>query len=207
VAVDPADTILPPAEHWNSRIRRIDAPRHVNPADHREFMSCFPTGVSVVTTVGHDGTPWGFTCSSLCSVSLSPPVLSVCMGTWSRTLEATRECGHLAVNLLGVSGLGAAEIFASPEPSQFDRVQWRAAGRAGLPRIEDAIAFAECRVIGTYAVGDHIVVFGEVMSADASMDVPLLYGQRQYAAWPGGSVPGRTARPAGRERQVTEGTR
>src|SRR5215469_15478693 len=104
-------------------------------------MSCFPTGVAVVTTVARDGTPWGLTCSSLASVSLNPPVLSVCMGVWSRTLAAARDHGSFAVNLLDVHGIGAAEIFASAAPGRFNRVRWRPAEMAGLPRLEDTVAF------------------------------------------------------------------
>jgi flavin reductase (DIM6/NTAB) family NADH-FMN oxidoreductase RutF len=158
---------------------------HVKPDAHRDFMSCFPTGIAVVTTVARDGTPRGLTCSSLSSVSLSPPILSVCMGVWSRTLAAVRDHGSFAVNILSVHGLAAAEIFASAAPGHFDRVQWRSADMADLPRLEDTAAFAACRVIATYEVGDHVVVFGEVTAVNCSADIPLLYGLRHFAAWPG----------------------
>jgi flavin reductase (DIM6/NTAB) family NADH-FMN oxidoreductase RutF len=159
-------------------------------------MSRFPTGVSVITTLSADDKPWGMTCSSLTSVSLNPPVLSVCIGIWSRTLAAVRTHGRLAVNLLGVRGLTAAEAFASAAPGQFDRIPWDPADGSGLPRLRDAMAFAVCRVVGTHAVGDHVVVFGEVLSVDLGMEVPLLYGLRQFAEWPGEGVPA-TAVPSG----------
>lgn len=153
-------------------------------------MSRFPTGVSVITTLAGDGKPWGMTCSSLTSVSLNPPVLSVCLGTWSRTLAAVRTHGSMAVNLLGVRGLAAAETFASAAPGQFDRIPWDLADGSGLPRLRDAMAFAVCQVAGTHGVGDHVVVFGEVLSVDLGMEVPLLYGLRQFAVWPGEGPPG-----------------
>jgi flavin reductase (DIM6/NTAB) family NADH-FMN oxidoreductase RutF len=156
---------------------------------HRAFMSRFPTGVTVITTLTDDGTPRGMTCSSLTSVSLNPPVLSVCIGIWSRTLAAVQTHGRLAVNLLGVHGLAAAEIFASAESGQFDSVPWYLADGSGLPRLRDAMGFAVCQVIGTHSVGDHVVVFGEVLSVDLAMGLPLLYGLRQFAAWPGNGSP------------------
>jgi flavin reductase (DIM6/NTAB) family NADH-FMN oxidoreductase RutF len=165
--------------------RTEPSPGHVQPDAHRDFMSCFPTGITVVTTVARDGTPRGLTCSSLSSVSLSPPILSVCMGLWSRTLAAVRDHGSFAVNILSVHGLAAAEIFASAAPGHFDRVQWRPADVAGLPRLEDTAAFAACRLIASYEVGDHVVVFGEVIAVACGEDIPLLYGLRQFAAWPG----------------------
>lgn len=158
---------------------------HVRPDAHRDFMSCFPTGIAIITTVARDGTPRGLTCSSLSSVSLSPPILSVCMGIWSRTLAAVRDHGSFAVNIMSVHGLPAAEIFASAAPGHFDRVEWCLADIADLPRLADTVAFAACRVVATYEVGDHVVVFGEVTTVSCSESIPLLYGLRQFAAWPG----------------------
>ncbi len=50
----------------------------------------------------------------------------------------------------------------------------------------DACAFAESRVIAISAVGDHAVVFGEVVHAVSDphpAHPPLLYGMRRFAAW------------------------
>jgi flavin reductase (NADH) len=197
VELDSANGSLPAVGPDVPLISRTEqSQRHVKPDVHRDFMSCFPTGIAVVTTVASDGTPWGLTCSSLSSVSLRPPVLSVCMGVWSRTLAATRDHGSFAVNLLSVHGLAAAEIFASAAPGHFNRVRWWKADTADLPRLEDTAAFAACRVIATYRVGDHVVVFGEVTAVDCGEDIPLLYGLRHFAAWPGDGFRPRAADPS-----------
>jgi hypothetical protein len=44
-----------------------------------------------------------------------------------------------------------------------------------------------------------VVVFGEVLSVDLGIEVPLLYGLRQFAVWPGEGMPA-TAVPSGDER-------
>lgn len=170
------------------RLTGLRAAVPVGPGDHRDFMSRFPTGVAVVTAVDGAGVPWGCTCSSLCSVSLRPPVLAVCLTTWSRTLRAVGECRGMGVNILGADGRAVAELFASMRGDQFGSVRWRRLGDCGLPVIDDAIAFAECEVIGTQEMGDHVVVFGMVRSVECGAGVPLLHGLRGYAAWPG--VPG-----------------
>ncbi|MGH3800621.1 MAG: flavin reductase family protein, partial [Pseudonocardiaceae bacterium] len=54
----------------------------------RDLMSSFPTGVSVVTALDREGHPWGATCSSLSSVTLSPPTLLVCLREQAGTLHA-----------------------------------------------------------------------------------------------------------------------
>jgi flavin reductase (NADH) len=152
--------------------------------DYCAVMSAFPTGVVVVTTVGQDGRPRGLTCSSLCSVTLRPPTLLVCLHTRSGTLEALQARGRFAVNLLHARGREAAEVFSSLVPDRFARVGWRPSQRTGLPwLVDDAFAFAECRTTRTSVVGDHAVVLGEVTEVAQTADVPLLYGLRQFSTW------------------------
>jgi flavin reductase (NADH) len=59
-------------------------------------MSSFPTGVSIVTAMDRHGHPRGATCSSLASVTLSPPTLLVCL----------REHGGTLLAVLGGGGVG-----------------------------------------------------------------------------------------------------
>lgn len=157
------------------------------------FMSAFPTGVTVITTVGPAGEPRGCTCSSLSSVSLDPPVLSVCLGRWSGTLSAVLAHRQFGVNLMSARGRSVAELFArQPGPGQFDQVSWRSEGTPPVPRLTwGAIGFAGCRLTATQAVGDHVVIFGEVGIADSGAGVPLLYGVREFAEWPGNPVRGK----------------
>lgn len=160
-------------------------PKPVDTEAYRAFMSSFPTGVSVVTTLDTDGRPRGMTCSSLASVSLDPPILSVCLSVTSGTLRALRAHGFFGVNLLGVGARAVACLFADSSLSHFEQVPWQPVGSTGLPRLDDdAIAFAACRVADAKVVGDHVVVFGEVFGADCATGAPLLYGRRQFAGWP-----------------------
>ncbi|MDQ3885688.1 MAG: flavin reductase family protein [Actinomycetota bacterium] len=75
-----------------------------DPDSFRAFMGAFPTGVAIVTTISENGEPLGFTCSSLCSVSLMPPSLLVCVHRASTTLMGVHASGRFAVNLLGDRG-------------------------------------------------------------------------------------------------------
>jgi hypothetical protein len=49
-------------------------------ADYRDALGSFATGVAVVTTLDEAGAPWGLTANSFTSVSLEPPLVSVCIG-------------------------------------------------------------------------------------------------------------------------------
>lgn len=155
---------------------------------YRTLMSSFPTGVAVVTSNGEGASPRGATCSSLCSVTLRPPTLLVCLKEHSSTLEAIRSTGCFAVNLLHTRAREAAIVFSTPVDDRFARVRWRRVGAMGLPWLaQDAFAVAECRTMGVLSFEDTAIVLGGVLDVQFSDDVPLLYGRRQYAAW----APGR----------------
>jgi flavin reductase (DIM6/NTAB) family NADH-FMN oxidoreductase RutF len=147
-------------------------------------MSGFPTGVVVVTSVDSGGQPCGLTCSSLISVTLTPPTLLVSVHLHSPTLEAIRGLGAFGVNLLHARARPAAEVFATPRADRFGVVRWRPRGRHGLPWLDaDTCGFAECVLSEARTVGDHALVVGRVADVQYAPDVPLLYGLRQFSIW------------------------
>lgn len=152
--------------------------------DLRPFMARFPSGVSIVTAVDGD-IPWGMTCTSLCSVSLDPPVILVCLRQGSPTLGAILGSGAFSINLLAGDARATASLFASGAPDRFGRVAWYQPYLPGGPHlIADAMAVADCLVTEHKQVGTHAVVFGEVLRVTSLRDAaPLLYGQRQFAVW------------------------
>ena len=158
------------------------------PVDIRPFMSTFPTGVGVITAMGTDGCPWGMTCTSICSVTLEPPTLLVCLRWGSPTLGAVLASGAFALNLLHNNARSTAELFASGAPDRFARVAWHRPVTCKGPHLIDAAhVIADCQVVRSETVGDHIVVFGEVREITQQAEaLPLLYGLRRYARWPEG---------------------
>jgi flavin reductase (DIM6/NTAB) family NADH-FMN oxidoreductase RutF len=154
--------------------------------DIRPFMATFPMGVTVVTAFGEDGRPHGMTCSSLCSVTLDPPTLLVCVRRGSPTLAAMHWRQSFAVNLLADQARSTAELFSSPVLRRFEQVRWSAdAASAGGPHLtDDAHLVADCRLAGDRLVGTHDVVFGLVTRVTRLREPrPLLYGMRRYASW------------------------
>ncbi|MCG8914462.1 flavin reductase family protein [Actinokineospora sp. PR83] len=148
----------------------------------RAMMRGYPTGVVVVTARDAGGMPWGMTCSSLCSVAVDPPTLLVSLRAASPTLAAVLEAGAFCVNVLHGGARHVAELFASGAPDRFDRVPWEPS--AAGPRLTGAArTVAECAVVGTRPVADHVVVFGSVGSVTELPGDPLLYGFRGYRTW------------------------
>ncbi|MGH4025998.1 MAG: flavin reductase family protein [Pseudonocardiaceae bacterium] len=163
----------------------------ITSTDFCSLMASFPTGVAILTTFGPDGTVRGMTCSSVCSVTLTPPTLLVCVRQGSATLDSILLRSMFAVNLLHNAAAATARLFASGAPDRFEAVRWHIDADAAGPHLtDDAHAVAHCHVSRTQPIGDHVVVFGEVyrirqQTADWQ---PLMYGMRHYAAWPASSA-------------------
>ncbi|MFF1306281.1 flavin reductase family protein [Streptomyces sp. NPDC058307] len=148
-------------------------------------MSSFPTGVSVVTAQERGTAPYGMTCSALCSLSVNPPSLLICLRTESPTLRAVVDSGAFAVNLLHGEAEWVAALFASGAPDRFDRVTWRPSRHTNSPALVDAAhAIAECTVDRAHPAGDHVIVVGAVRSVERfRQESALLYGFRRYNEW------------------------
>jgi flavin reductase (NADH) len=163
----------------------------IGPERFRTLMSTVPTGVAVVTATDVDGKPWGLTCSSVCGVAIDPPTLLVCLRTESPTLQAIQRSETFAVNLLHQGARTTAELFASGAADRFERVEWSRSPVTTSPHLDGAAhAIADCRTTGTVSVGDHVVVFGQVLEVRhfaGDEPVPLLYGFRRYSSWPAGN--------------------
>ena len=88
----------------------------VGAGEFRSLMSRLPSGVTVVTVSEPGGGRWGTTCSSVCSVSLDPPMLLVCLHADSATLAAILRRSMFAVNLLHEGAryaFGFAPVFST----------------------------------------------------------------------------------------------
>ena len=81
-------------------------------AEFRNAMSHFATGVTVVTSVGADGTPVGTTANAVTSLSLDPPLILVCFDLGSVTLRAIQGHGAFVVNVLAAAQRQLSANFA-----------------------------------------------------------------------------------------------
>ena len=95
-------------------------------------MADFPTGVAVVTTTDLSGRPHGFTCSALCSVTVTPPTLLVCANLHGAFLAALLERGLFAVNLLAESAIPTATRFSAASSFTIAKSLFRSSGSGTL---------------------------------------------------------------------------
>src|SRR5918997_4998820 len=73
-----------------------------DPQELRRAYGCFPSGVTAICTLV-DGAPDGMAASSFTSVSLDPPLVSVCVQNTSTTWPRLRHLPRLGVSVLAES--------------------------------------------------------------------------------------------------------
>ena len=154
-----------------------DLRRAIEPAQLRQLLGCFPTGVAVITTCTPDRQPAGLTCNSFSSVSLDPPLVLFSLRNASRLLPTFQAATGFAINILSQQQDALSGRFASSKiEDKFDGVAWRA-GRLGMPLIDDCLASFECRMHAAHEAGDHTIVVLKV-TAITVHDVPPIVFHR-----------------------------
>ncbi|RPH62600.1 MAG: flavin reductase [Burkholderiales bacterium] len=152
---------------------------HIDHRTLRQAFGCFPTGVTIVTTLGADGAFAGVTINSFTSLSLDPPLILWTLSKRSSTLRAFESAGHFAVNILADDQVALSRRFSSPAPDRFHDVAVRA-GLSGPPLIEGCSAHIECRAHSSQAAGDHVLFVGRVERVQTSGKPPLVFVGGRY---------------------------
>ncbi|QNE79616.1 flavin reductase (plasmid) [Streptomyces finlayi] len=136
-------------------------------AQLRGVFGTFPTGVTVVTVGGSE--PRGMTANSFTSVSLSPPLVLICVGRDAVMHQRLTAMPTFAVSVLEAGQEKAARHFADssrpPGADQFDSVDWLLGEKSGARLIAGAVAHLECEKRQVYRGGDHTIFLGEVLTA------------------------------------------
>lgn len=144
----------------------------------RDVMADVATPVTVVTTTCADG-PRGTTVSAFASLSMDPLMVMVALDRSSRLLSAVRESGRFGVNVLGRDQVGAALAFARKGGAEkFDGVGWTY--DEDLPMLTHVPGWIACEVADYVEGGDHVVLFGRVISARTTGGAPLTYHSRSF---------------------------
>ncbi|MEV0899861.1 flavin reductase family protein [Actinoplanes sp. NPDC049802] len=151
----------------------------------RELFGSFPTPVAIITALGGDGVPRGFTCNAVCAVSAAPPQLLICADHRSQTLPAILTSGAFVVNVLAPDGADASRLFAGKRDDKFAGVAWEPSVIAGGAPVltEVALSYMECRVTRVVEAADHAVIFASVDGGAVLRREALLYCRGDYTSW------------------------
>lgn len=148
----------------------------------KDMMSRVAATVTIVTATSDEG-PVGITVSAFVSVSVDPPVVLVCVDKRAGSLGAFLQAPGYTVNFMPAGSGEDAMVFATPGADKFGSVVNREpSDGVGGPVIESAFGHFECRTIQRTEIGDHWVIYGEVVAFDrASGDaLPLVWHDRGF---------------------------
>ena len=142
-------------------------------------MSHFTTGVTVVTT-HFEGQDWGMTCNSFNTVSLEPAMVLWSIRKEAASHQAFTQSGTYLVNVLQADQKDTAMRFASG--SQAERFANQRSERTAQKNIklQDTVAWFECRLAQVVTAGDHDILIGEVTGYGTQDGQGLAYANRQF---------------------------
>jgi flavin-dependent trigonelline monooxygenase, reductase component len=153
----------------------------IEPRALRQAFGCFATGVTIVTACDELGQPRGMTANSFTSVSLTPPLILVCVATDAPIWPTFATAESFAVNVLANGQQALSQGFARPALDKFAGIDWRPGG-LGAPILDGVAAHLECRRVREITAGDHMILLGEVIGFAHAPVLPLIFHRGGYAA-------------------------
>ena len=148
----------------------------------KQAMSLFPSGVTILTA-GRNTTRRGLTATAMCSVSVEPPTLLVCVNRAGEAHEAIAREKSFCVNILAEHNQAIADRFAGRSGAKGED---RFAGAAwlematGAPALADAMINIDCDVAERFPASTHTVFLGTVREVQVRDHRPLLHFDRRY---------------------------
>ncbi|SEG55543.1 NADH-FMN oxidoreductase RutF, flavin reductase (DIM6/NTAB) family [Actinacidiphila yanglinensis] len=140
----------------------------------RGVFGAFPTGVTAIAALV-DGVPVGLAASSFTSVSLDPPLLSVCVAHTSTTWPTLAHRARLGVTVLGADQDRACARLAARDGDRFEGLEWRATAD-GAVLLDGGSAWFDCSVERHVPAGDHDIVLLRIHALDADhATAPLVF--------------------------------
>jgi flavin reductase (DIM6/NTAB) family NADH-FMN oxidoreductase RutF len=144
----------------------------------RRVLAAFPTGVAAVAAI-IDGEPAGLAANSFVSVSLDPPLVSVCIGHSSTTWPALRTADRLGISVLGAHQERASRQLSSRDGKRFAGLRWWSTV-GGAVLLHEASAWFDCSIEREIPAGDHDIVLLRVHDLGASEAMPLVFHGSAY---------------------------
>lgn len=138
------------------------------------------SGVAVITTVAEDGTPIGFTATSMTSMGSNPALATFNVARGSSSWPALSSATHLALHMLGSRNLELAKKMAADHTKRFADSDWDFS-EYGLPVFRDATAVLFAKVREYHHVEQNAVFIVDILAGQlGGEDKALLYNQRGY---------------------------
>jgi flavin reductase (DIM6/NTAB) family NADH-FMN oxidoreductase RutF len=156
----------------------------LEPQRLRRVFGSFPTGVTVVAALV-DGDPAGLAANSFVSVSLDPPMVSLCVAHTSTTWPTLRRAPRLGVSVLGAHQEHVGRRLSARDVDRFASLDKRTSPDGAI-FLDGSSAWLDCSIEREIPAGDHDIVLLRVHDLDADPSVqPLVFHGSQYRSLAG----------------------
>jgi flavin reductase (DIM6/NTAB) family NADH-FMN oxidoreductase RutF len=152
----------------------------IDRASFKRVLGSLAAGVTIVTTLGEDGRPYGLTATAFTSVSLDPPLVLVCVDKRSESHPHFLARRIFAVNLLAAEQQELSNRFAVSGGEKFADLRVTRAV-SGAPVLSGCLGYVDCTIVNSIGAGDHTILIGQVEAADIQEGgEPLVYFRSAY---------------------------
>jgi flavin reductase (DIM6/NTAB) family NADH-FMN oxidoreductase RutF len=140
----------------------------------RSAFAAFPSGVTAVAGLV-DGAPIGLAASSFTSVSIDPPLVSVCIARTSTTWPKLRLAPSIGVSVLAEGQGDVARSLAARQGDRFADLAWHA-GDDGAVLVDGSTLWLTCTLESELPAGDHEIALLRIDELEVFPDVaPLVF--------------------------------
>jgi flavin reductase (DIM6/NTAB) family NADH-FMN oxidoreductase RutF len=144
----------------------------------KEMFRRHAAGVAIIT-VNYDGVPYGFTATSVASLSAKPPRFTFNMARSSSSWPAVANTTYIGVHMLGLENQELADRFARTK-ERFAGDHW-AHGPYDVPVLKDVAGWLIGKIQMRLSFENNAVVVVEVVEGQVGEDgSPLLYHSGTY---------------------------
>lgn len=161
----------------------------------QEIRRLFIAGMGLVaSSVTIVATEWdrerrGLTATAMCSLSLDPPLLLVCLNRLVAAHDMIIASRCFSVNVLNDQQRDVAARFSGEEgvrgADRFSGGEWGTM-HSGAPVLADAMVSFDCMLYQAHEVATHTIFIGRVVGVGIGQhQTPLLHARKEYHGLPG----------------------
>ena len=152
---------------------------NLTPDALRRAFASFPSGITAVAAI-NDGRPCGLAASSFTSVSLDPPLVSVCIARASGTWPKLRMAPRIGLSVLAQEHGRVARSLAAKGTDRFAEICWERTPH-GAVFVRGSALWLDCVRYDELPAGDHVIVLLRITQVWTYPEVsPLVFHGSQF---------------------------
>jgi flavin reductase (DIM6/NTAB) family NADH-FMN oxidoreductase RutF len=134
-----------------------------------------------LVTVARDGRRDGQTAVTICSATMDPPTLLVCIRQDVAMTDMILDAQAFGVSFLADTQAGVARQFSSDGDGRIDSAddRWQS-DVTGAPLLKSAVSAFDCELAQVMPYGSHSLFLGRVVSMKTTEGEGLLYGDGYF---------------------------